>query len=70
MVVTTCLCLVPLPYALPLPNKGISYEDHLHIICISEAPPWGFENNKAMKSSPLLGPFCGSEFLGFSLLNI
>jgi hypothetical protein len=25
---------------------------------------------KAMKSSPLLGPFCGSEFWGFSLLNI
>jgi hypothetical protein len=23
---------------------------------------------KAMKSSPLLGPFCGSEFWGFSLL--
>ena len=23
-----------------------------------------------MKSSPLLGPFCGSEFLGFSLLKI
>ena len=25
---------------------------------------------KAMKSSPLLGPFGGSEFLGFSLLKI
>ena len=25
---------------------------------------------KAMKSSPLLGPFCGSDFLGFSLLKI
>ena len=25
---------------------------------------------KAMKSSPLLGPFCGSEFQGFSLLKI
>ena len=25
---------------------------------------------KAMKSSPLLGPFCGSEFWAFSLLNI
>ena len=25
---------------------------------------------KVMKSSPLLGPFCGSEFWGFSLLNI
>ena len=25
---------------------------------------------KAMKSSPLLGPFCGSEFWGFSLLKI
>jgi hypothetical protein len=27
-------------------------------------------NTKAMKSSPLLGPFCGSEFWGFSLLKI
>ena len=27
-------------------------------------------SNKAMKSSPLLGPFCGSEFWGFSLLKI
>ena len=26
--------------------------------------------SKAMKSSPLLGPFCGSEFWGFSLLEI
>ena len=25
---------------------------------------------KAMKSSPLLEPFCGSEFWGFSLLKI
>jgi hypothetical protein len=25
---------------------------------------------KAMKSSPLLGPFCVSEFWGFSLLKI
>ena len=25
---------------------------------------------KAMKSSPLLGPFCGSEFWGFSLMKI
>jgi hypothetical protein len=25
---------------------------------------------KAKKSSPLLGPFCGSEFWGFSLLKI
>ena len=25
---------------------------------------------KAIKSSPLLGPFCGSEFWGFSLLKI
>ena len=25
---------------------------------------------KAMKSSPLLGRFCGSEFWGFSLLKI
>ena len=25
---------------------------------------------KAMKSCPLLGPFCGSEFWGFSLLKI
>ena len=25
---------------------------------------------KAMKSSPLLGPFCGSKFWGFSLLKI
>ena len=25
---------------------------------------------KAMKSSPFLGPFCGSDFLGFSLLKI
>ena len=25
---------------------------------------------KAMKSSPLLGPFCGSEFWGFFLLKI
>ena len=25
---------------------------------------------KAMKLSPLLGPFCGSEFWGFSLLKI
>ena len=25
---------------------------------------------KAMKSSPLLGTFCGSEFWGFSLLKI
>ena len=29
---------------------------------------WGLA--KAMKSSPLLGPFCGSEFCGFSLLKI
>ena len=26
--------------------------------------------HKVMKSSPLLGPFCGSEFWGFSLLKI
>ena len=25
---------------------------------------------KAMKSSPLLGPFCGSEFWGYCLLKI
>ena len=25
---------------------------------------------KVIKSSPLLGPFCGSEFLGFSQLKI
>ena len=24
---------------------------------------------KAMKSSPLLGPFCGSEFWGFSMFQ-
>ena len=29
-----------------------------------------FGKVKAMKSSPLLGPFCGSEFWGFSLLKI
>ena len=29
------------------------------------------QNSKAMKSSPLLGPFCGSEFWGFfSVENI
>ena len=28
------------------------------------------KNTKAMKSSPLLGPFCDSEFWGFSLLKI
>ena len=28
------------------------------------------ETGKAMKSSPLLGPFCSSEFWGFSLLKI
>ena len=28
------------------------------------------DESKAMKSSPLLGPFCGSEFWGFSLLKI
>ena len=27
-------------------------------------------STKAMISSPLLGPFCGSEFWGFSLLKI
>ena len=26
--------------------------------------------HKAMKSSTLLGPFCGSDFWGFSLLRI
>ena len=26
--------------------------------------------SKAMKSSPLLGPFCAAEFWGFSLLKI
>ena len=30
----------------------------------------GYHKNKAMKSSPLLGPFCGSEFWRFSLLKI
>ena len=30
----------------------------------------GALQSKAMKSSPLLGPFCGSEFWGFSLLKI
>ena len=29
-----------------------------------------FHLGKAMKSSPLLGPFCGSELWGFSLLKI
>ena len=29
-----------------------------------------FDTGKAMKSSPLLRPFCVSEFWGFSLLNI
>ena len=29
-----------------------------------------FEEVKAMKSSPLLGPFCGSELWGFSLKKI
>ena len=28
------------------------------------------EKSKAMKSSPLLRPFCGSEFWGFCLLKI
>ena len=31
---------------------------------------WRQVLGKAMKSSPLLGPFCGSEFWGFSLLKI
>jgi hypothetical protein len=32
--------------------------------------PWSLLlGTKAMKSSPLLGPFCGSEFWGFSLLK-
>ena len=39
-----------------------SIEDALDAIAL--------KNCKAMKSSPLLGPFCGSEFLGFSLLKI
>ena len=30
----------------------------------------GYTVYKAMKSSPLLGTFCGSEFWGFSLLKI
>ena len=29
-----------------------------------------FRKTKAMKSSPFLGPFCGSEFWGFFLLKI
>ena len=29
-----------------------------------------YQESKAMKSSSLLGPFCGSEFWGFSLLKI
>ncbi len=29
-----------------------------------------FKSGKAMKSSPLLGPFCCSKFWGFSLLII
>ena len=29
-----------------------------------------YDLGKAMKSSPLLGPFCSSEFWGFSLLKI
>ena len=28
------------------------------------------DSPKAMKSSPILGPFCDSEFWGFSLLKI
>ena len=29
-----------------------------------------WQQSKAMKSCPLLGLFCGSEFWGFSLMNI
>ena len=34
------------------------------------APFFGVNLGKAMKSSPLLRPLCGSEFCGFSLLKI
>ena len=36
---------------------------------IEEEAEWIAEG-KAMKSSPLLGPYCGSEFWGYSLLKI
>ena len=38
--------------------------------CTKQNNKFGVLKIKAMKSSPLLGPFCGSEFWGFSLLKI
>ena len=43
-------------------TKSLSQSEHFQ-------SGWS-QNGKAMKSSPLLGPFCGSEFWGFSLLKI
>ena len=40
------------------------------IMQIKESIDGRLRNSKAMKSSPLLGPFCGSEFWEFSLLKI
>ena len=48
----------------PLPDSFFTH-NRVEIWCTIE-PGFG----KAMKSSPILGPFCGSEFWGFSLLKI
>ena len=59
--------------------KGASYLETcaltiLHFqegaMSIMSTPPSGYNTFKAMKSSPLLRPFCVSEFWGFSLLKL
>ena len=37
---------------------------------LSKLDKYELQLSKAMKSSPLLGPFCGSELWGFSLLGV
>ena len=43
----------------------LSCEQYHDDLPLPAHPNWGQERFKAMKSSPLLGPFCGSEFWDF-----
>jgi hypothetical protein len=49
---------------------GLGLNAQLKILVVTGLQPPSLHTAKAMKSSPPLGPFCGSEFWGFSLLKI
>ena len=51
-------------------EKGEERKDGYFTLAVYQVKPKVTSLVKAMKSSPLLRPFCVSEFWGFSLLNI